>query len=66
MKTLYTLSTTTYTVPNNPSKSLYNDGQENIPFKVPHCCENCANRPTKDDPMRACHCVLPSLEQIKW
>lgn len=71
MRTLYTLSTTTSTVPNRFTnveslESLYNNDQENVSLNVPHCCENCPNRPTKDNPMRMCLCVLPTLEQIKY
>lgn len=74
MRTLYTLSTNTSTVSNVPNiltntepyKLLHNIEEESTSIKVPHCCENCPSRPTKDEPMRACFCVLPSLEQIKW
>lgn len=70
MGILYTLSYSTSTISNipiniEPYKPLYNE-QENISIKVPRCCENCPNRPTKDHPMRVCLCVLPTLEQIKW
>lgn len=67
MKISYILSTSTSTVSNiEPQKTLYNDEQENISIKVPRCCKNCSNRPTKDNPTRVCLCVLPTLEQFKW
>ena len=69
MEILYTLSNTTSTISNipidiEPQKNIYNNEQEDIP--VPNCCKNCPNRPTKDNPMSMCLCVLPTLEQIKW
>lgn len=70
MRMSYIVSTSTSTVPINtstststmsnipiniePQKPLYNNEQENISIKVLHCCENCPNRSTKDNPIRVC------------
>lgn len=44
---------------------VYQEDNDYI-IEVPRCCENCPNRPTKDNPARICWCAAPTLGQVTY